>query len=154
MLFLCERKSYHCQGNILDKRRKIVYDVRDVKKNALTKEAGMDALEMTLLYDYYGELLTERQRMCFDLYHNQDLSLSEIAQELQVSRQGVYDNLNRAEAVLRNMEEKTGCVRRALQNRKAVGIISGAASQLMDNSDEQVKTLALSILDAARLLEE
>ena len=44
----------------------------------------MDALEMTLLYDYYGDLLTERQRMCFDLYHNQDFSLAEIAQELQV----------------------------------------------------------------------
>ena len=69
----------------------------------------MDALEMTLLFDYYGELLTERQRMCFDLRHNQDLSLGEIAEELHVSRQGVYDNLSRAEAMLRNMEEKTGC---------------------------------------------
>ena len=68
----------------------------------------MYALEMTLLYDYYGDLLTERQRMCFDLYHNQDFSLAEIAQELQVSRQGVYDNLSRAEATLRNLEEKTG----------------------------------------------
>ena len=42
----------------------------------------MNALEMTLLFDYYGELLTERQRMCFDLRHNQDLSLAEIAEEL------------------------------------------------------------------------
>ena len=114
----------------------------------------MDALEMTLLLDYYGELLTQRQQMCFDLYHNQDLSLSEIAQELQVSRQGVYDNLNRAEALLRNMEEKTGCVRRALRNRKVMGMISGAAGQLLESSDEQVKMLAQSILDAARLLEE
>ena len=114
----------------------------------------MDALEMTLLFDYYGELLTQRQQMCFDLYHNQDLSLSEIAQELQVSRQGVYDNLNRAEALLHNMEEKTGCVRRALRNRKVMGMISGAAGQLLESSDEQVKMLAQSILDAARLLEE
>ena len=114
----------------------------------------MDALEMTLLFDYYGELLTQRQQMCFDLYHNQDLSLSEIAQELQVSRQGVYDNLNRAEALLRNMEEKTGCVRRALRNRKVMGMISGAAGQLLESSDAQVKMLAQSILDAARLLEE
>ena len=68
----------------------------------------MDALEMTLLFDYYGDLLTDRQRMFFDLRHNQDLSLAEIAEELQVSRQGVYDNLSRAEALLRNMEEKTG----------------------------------------------
>ena len=42
----------------------------------------MDALEMTLLFDYYGDLLTDRQRMCFDLRHNQDLSLAEIAEEL------------------------------------------------------------------------
>ena len=65
----------------------------------------MDALEMTLLFDYYGDLLTDRQRMCFDMRHNQDLSLGEIAEVLQVSRQGVYDNLSRAEALLKNMEE-------------------------------------------------
>ena len=68
----------------------------------------MDALQMVLLFDYYGDLLTERQRMCLDLRFNQDLSLSEIAQELGVSRQGVYDNITRAEALLQNMEEKTG----------------------------------------------
>ena len=79
----------------------------------------MNALEMTLLFDYYGDLLTERQKMCFDLRHNQDLSLGEIAEVLQVSRQGVHDNLSRAETLLQNMEEKTGCVRRAMELRKA-----------------------------------
>ena len=58
----------------------------------------MDALEMTLLFDYYGDLLTERQRLCFDMRHNQDLTLGEIAEELGISRQGVHDNLSRAEA--------------------------------------------------------
>ncbi len=72
----------------------------------------MDALEMTLLFDYYGELLTQRQRDCLDMRYNQDMSLGEIAQELGVSRQGVYDNLSRAETLLRNMEEKTGFLRR------------------------------------------
>ena len=48
----------------------------------------MDALEMTLLFDYYGELLTQRQRDCLDMRYNQDMSLGEIAQELGVSRQG------------------------------------------------------------------
>ena len=57
----------------------------------------MDAVEMTLLLDYYGELLTERQRQCFDLRYNQDLSMGEIAEVLGVSRQGVFDNLSRAE---------------------------------------------------------
>jgi len=114
----------------------------------------MDALEMTLLYDYYGELLTDRQRMCFDLYHNQDYSLSEIAQELQVSRQGVYDNLSRAEALLKNMEEKTGCVHRDLKNRKVMRTIVSAAQNLEQHSDSQVKAFAQTILEAAQLLEE
>ena len=114
----------------------------------------MDAIEMVLLFDYYGDLLTERQRMCFDLRHNQDLSLAEIAEELQVSRQGVYDNLSRAEALLRNMEEKTGCVRRDLQCRKAASAILSAAQQLSSNTDKQVRDLAGQIINAAKGFEE
>lgn len=53
-----------------------------------------DALQMSLLFDYYGELLSEKQRVCFDLYYNQDLSLSEIASELGITRQGVHDSLS------------------------------------------------------------
>jgi predicted DNA-binding protein YlxM (UPF0122 family) len=133
----------------------MVYHVPGVKGKTLTGEAQrMDALEMTLLFDYYGELLTERQRMCFDLYHNQDLSLAEIAQELQVSRQGVYDNLSRAEATLRNMEEKTGCVRRNLLNRRALRTIEEAAAQLQAHSDPQVRELAQQVITAAVGLEE
>ena len=114
----------------------------------------MDALQMTLLFDYYGELLTERQRMCFDLRHNQDLSLAEIAQELNVSRQGVHDNLSRAEALLINMEEKTGCVRRDLQCRKAARAIMDLADKLAENEDDTVSALARQILNAAEALEE
>ena len=114
----------------------------------------MDALEMTLLFDYYGDLLTERQRLCFDMRYNQDLSLSEIAEELQVSRQGVYDNLNRAEALLRNMEDKTGCVRRDLHNRTAVKTIVDAANVLKNHSDTTVSGLAAQILAAVQGLEE
>lgn len=120
----------------------------------LDREAQMDALEMTLLFDYYGGLLTERQKQCFDLRYNQDLSLSEIAQELQVSRQGVYDNLNRAEALLRNIEEKTGFVRRDLHNRKALSLITEAASQLAGYEDPLVRDLAERILTAAQGFEE
>ena len=114
----------------------------------------MDPLQMLLLFDYYGELLTPRQRMCFDLKYNQDLSLSEIAQELAVSRQGVYDNLSRAEALLRNMEEKTGCVRRDLQCRKAMQTVLEAAAQLESHSDARVSALARQIREALRELEE
>lgn len=114
----------------------------------------MDALEMTLLFDYYGDLLTDRQKMCFDLRHNQDLSLAEIAEELQVSRQGVHDNLSRAEALLQNMEEKTGCVRRDMQCRQAAQDILSAAEALLKSNDETVLQLAEQIRRAAKILEE
>ena len=114
----------------------------------------MEALEMTLLFDYYGDLLTERKRSCVDMRYNQDLSLSEIAEELGVSRQGVYDNLSRAEALLRNMEEKTGCVQRAMKTRKAVREILDAANKLITYQDEDVSVLAAQIVEAAQRLEE
>ena len=114
----------------------------------------MDALEMTLLFDYYGDLLTDRQRMCFDLRHNQDLSLAEIAEELQVSRQGVHDNLSRAEALLRNMEAKTGCVRRDLECRKASREICQIALKLCEYENENVAELARRILAAAQAIGE
>ena len=114
----------------------------------------MEALEMTLLFDYYGDLLTERQRSCVDMRYNQDLSLSEIAEELGVSRQGVYDNLSRAEALLRNMEEKTGCVQRAMETRKAVREILDAANKLITYQDEDVSVLAAQIIEAVQRLEE
>lgn len=114
----------------------------------------MDALEMTLLFDFYGELLTERQRSCLDLRYNQDLTLGEIAEELGVSRQGVYDNLNRAESLLRNMEEKTGCVRRSLIARKAIQEILDAAQKLAANPDQTVSALAVDIMEAVKGLEE
>ena len=114
----------------------------------------MDALEMTLLFDYYGELLTQRKKQCFDLRYNQDLSLSEIAQELKVSRQGVYDNLSRAEALLRNMEEKTGCVRRDRDLRSAEAVILEAARELLDHPDKTVSGSAQKIISAVQGLEE
>ena len=114
----------------------------------------MDALQMTLLFDYYGELLTERQRMCFDLRHNQDLSLAEIAQELNISRQGVHDNLSRAEALLMDMEDKTGCVRRDLQCRKAAREIKNLAMRLTLDADHNVSDLAHQIMVLAGELEE
>ena len=69
-------------------------------------------LEMSLLFDFYGETLTEKQRELFDLYYNEDLSLSEIAEHAGITRQGVRDSIKRAEHALREMEEKLGLVAR------------------------------------------
>ena len=66
----------------------------------------------SMLLDFYGELLTDKQRECFDLHYNEDLSLSEIAEQCGISRQGVWDNIRRAEAAMRETEEKTGLIKR------------------------------------------
>ena len=112
----------------------------------------IDALEMTLLFDYYGDLLTEKQRTCFDLHYNQDLSLGEIAEEAGISRQGVHDSLARAEAALLAMEEKTGCVARARTQQKALEAICRAAEQLLNIPGAEAS--AKEILEAAARMKE
>lgn len=114
----------------------------------------MDAMELILLYDYYGDLLTQRQRECFEMRFHQDLSLGEIGEILSITRQGVHDNLSRAEQLLRTMEEKTGCVRRDVQTRQAMAQITAAAETLEKSTDETVADLARKILSAARGLGE
>ena len=65
-------------------------------------------LRITFLLDFYGDMLTEKQREYFDLHYNEDLSLAEIAQSEGVSRQSVWDIIRRAEETMRRFEEKTG----------------------------------------------
>ena len=114
----------------------------------------MDALEMALLFDYYGGMLTEKQKECFDMRYNQDLSLGEIAEAQGVSRQAVFDNLTRTEALLHRMEENIGCVKRDKEIRRAVQEILDAAAVLDASSDPAVSALARRIMSAAQALEE
>ena len=114
----------------------------------------MDAFEMVLLLDYYGGMLTDKQRECFDMRYNQDLSLGEIGELQGVSRQAVCDNLARTEALLRRMEENIGCVKRDMQIRKAAREILEAAAVLDASSDPAVSELAKRITSAAAALEE
>lgn len=101
-----------------------------------------DQVQLTLLFDEYGQLLTEKQRDCFDLYFNQDLSLAEIADELHISRQGVHDTVSRAEATLREMERALGNVSREQEIRAAVEEIAACASALAASDDTTVRALA------------
>lgn len=71
-------------------------------------------VEISLLLSFYKNMLTERQADTVELYYNDDLSLSEVGAELGISRQGVRDNLKRAEAVLYDLESKLGLVERFL----------------------------------------
>ena len=114
----------------------------------------MDALEMSLLLDYYGGMLTDKQKDCCDMRFNQDMSLGEIAETLGVSRQAVSDNLTRTEALLRRMEENIGCVKRDMLIRSAVREILEAATVLDASSDPIVSDAAERIRNALRSIEE
>ncbi|MCH5210059.1 MAG: DNA-binding protein [Oscillospiraceae bacterium] len=69
-------------------------------------------LNITILLDVYGQLLTEKQRFAIDMYYNEDLSLAEIAEEIDISRQGVRDSIKQGEKHLVEYEEQLGIVKR------------------------------------------
>lgn len=70
------------------------------------------AYRMALLFDFFGDMLTDRQKEFYDLYYNEDLSLAEIAENYNITRQGVRDVIVRAEGILTELEDKTGIIRR------------------------------------------
>ena len=109
---------------------------------------------MSLLFDFYGTLLTEKQQCYFDLYYNQDFSLGEIAEQEGISRQGVHDAINRAETILQQMERTTGCVERMQALRSTMDEIRTAAQELMRHEDIQVRQNAQKILSAVSSVKE
>ena len=114
----------------------------------------MDAWELALLFDTYGGMLTDKQRSCFDMRYNQDLSLGEIAESMGVSRQAVNDSLTRTEALLRRMEENIGSVKRDMLLRGMLQEILEAAAVLDASSDPAVLSAAQRITAAAKELKE
>ena len=106
-----------------------------------------------MLLDFYGDLLTAKQRECFDLHYNEDLSLSEIAEQGGISRQGVWDNIRRAQAALDEMEEKTGLVRRFSKIDSAIERLSRQLEELCQCTDGQAQTLAQAALETVKSLD-
>ena len=80
--------------------------------------------KQSLLYDFYGQLLTKRQREVMELYNEENLSLGEIAEEFGISRQGVHDALHKAQKALEEYEQKLGLVERFSATRDAINSIS------------------------------
>ncbi|MTI69973.1 MAG: YlxM family DNA-binding protein [Firmicutes bacterium] len=82
-------------------------------------------VEIGYMFDFYGKLLSKKQRSAIELYYIHDLSLSEIGEQLKISRQGVYDTLKRAEKKLYNFEEKLRLVDKFKQkNAKVKSILN------------------------------
>ena len=114
---------------------------------------------MTMLFDFYGEILTQRQKEFFDLYYNEDLSLGEIAENCGISRQGVRDVIVRAEAAMQEIEDKTGLIRRFMKMQPKIAAIEEAAQQIKtinyrQYENPQLDELAATILENAEGLKE
>ena len=85
-----------------------------------------EVVKASLLYDFYGGLLTEKQSEVMEMYHEENLSLREIAEEQGVSRQAVYNNLKAAEKLLYEYEDKLGLVDKLFESRRIIQEIKEA----------------------------
>ena len=116
------------------------------------------AYRMALLYDFYGDVLTPRQKEFYDLYYNEDLSLSEIAENNGITRQGVRDVIVRAEAILTDLEDKTGLIKRFHAMRKQLQEVEAAAEDILVRNtryeDPNIDASARKILNISRQMEK
>ena len=116
-------------------------------------------LEVVLLLDFYGEMLTVKQRDFLGYYYNDDLSLSEIAENEGITRQGVRDSIKRAEVQLFEMEERLGLAKRFQQVRQGLQDIedaaesinqinlNGAQSRDINDSIVKIKSTVMSLME-------
>jgi len=114
------------------------------------------AYRMAMLFDFYGDILTDRQKEFYDLYYNEDLSLGEIAENYNITRQGVRDVIVRAEATLTELEDKTGLIKRFHTMKNQLQQVRDDAQQLIDlaarRDDNEMEALALRVRDTADAL--
>lgn len=116
----------------------------------------MDKLvEVGILFDFYGKLLSERQYSAIELYYIHDLSLAEIGEELHISRQGVYDTLKRAEQNLYKYEEILGLIEKFNDSRDNIRKILSISSEIQELTDDNriheklkiIEDIGLKVLD-------
>ena len=104
------------------------------------------AYRMFMLFDFYGDMLTDRQREFYDLYYNEDLSLAEIAENYGITRQGVRDVIVRAEATLTELEDKTGIIRRFHKMQEQFTQIEHSLDGICQLNDDRYQDNALEAL--------
>lgn len=109
--------------------------------------------EVSLLYDFYGQLLSKRQQEVMSLYYEENLSLSEIAEEFSISRQGVHDALKNAEKSLHQYEAKLGLVSRFENSRRAVEMIDRQIEAVIDKNRDN-SDLVSSLAEIRSVIDE
>ena len=104
--------------------------------------------DISRLLDYYGEMLSERQRLAARLYYDDDLSLSEVAEELGISRQGVRASLKKSEETLYDLENRLGLTGRYDRILRQLDKLRARARAWKEKSEEgsELSKLALDVL--------
>ena len=106
--------------------------------------AGIKAknLTVTMLMDFYGQLLTDKQLAALDMYYNEDLSLAEIADEEGISRQGVRDSIKRGEKLLNDYEAKLGLAKRFAEISAGIAEMNTIIDSLRkDGNEDKISAL-------------
>lgn len=99
------------------------------------------SVDISFLLDFYGQMLTDKQRETMELYYNEDLSLAEVSDITGVTRQGVRDRLVKSEAILRNFEEKLGLVARFRAMKDEIADITAQLLKYGNGSDIDISAL-------------
>jgi len=94
-------------------------------------------VEIGILFDFYGKLLSKKQYSVVELYYIHDLSLSEIGEELNISRQGVYDTLKRAEQKLYKFEKDLGLIKKFNSGHDSLRKIISISQDIMNLANKQ-----------------
>lgn len=112
-------------------------------------------LNITVLYDFYGDILTEKQREVVDYYYNEDLSLAEISEHLGITRQGVRDSIKRAEALLIDMEDRLGLAKRFHSIQEGLSAIISEAKGIEEDAIKgaTVREISLRTREIVRIAE-
>lgn len=117
------------------------------------------AYRMAMLFDFYGDLLTDRQKEFFDLYYNEDLSLAEIGENYGITRQGVRDVIVRGEAYMETVEEKTGLIKRFHTMRSQLEELSSCADAILKRNaetsdDPELETMGHKLKDLVETMKQ
>lgn len=108
--------------------------------------------EQAMLYDFYGELLKDNQKEVFEDYVLDNLSLSEIAQERNISRQAVHDMIKRADKILNEYEHKLHLVEKFMTIRNDINRIHVLSGKLTNGEENSLVNEIISITD--KILDE
>ncbi len=131
-----------CKAKILDNADILLYDNSRMKREDKTSEN----IKVSMLLDFYGQLLTQKALEIMELYYNEDISFSEISENIGITRQAVHDTVKRSVAALENYESKLMLVNRFLNREKNImDALNDIENKKIDKAKEKLLELITTL---------